>query len=358
MKLETLLGALALCASLASFPCLAAGRAPVPAPSENCADQGDLHFICNMRSVEDLLPVDNGRYLVGGSLKRGAYMNGGTAEQGWAGLYLIDTAAKTFKVVSLSAAKKQSAGDPTCKPTDLTALATHGLDVTSPNSRFATVYAVNHRIGIDSVEIFRLNVAKASAVWTGCVLMPEGASANAVAALPDGSFVVTKLFDRRVPRGSTPADAVKVTGVVYHWVSGKGLREVPGTAFAGDNGILASRDGKTLYINASGAMEVWRVPLSGPGRPISAKLAFHPDNLRWAPDGQIFAAGQYVDQDNPDKPQDFGLAKLDPKTMVAIQVLKEPGTREFDGATTGVQVGGTLFFGASPGDRVAWRPAP
>jgi len=40
--------------------------------------------------------------------------------------------------------------------------------------------------------------------------------------------------------------------VVFHWVPGKGISPVPGTELSGDNGLVASPDGKTLYINAYG----------------------------------------------------------------------------------------------------------
>ncbi len=66
-----------------------AAQAAAAAPT-NCAPQGDLHFVCNLISVEDFLPVSGGRWLVGGS-----YIEKSV------GLYLIDTRTKTAKPVSL-----------------------------------------------------------------------------------------------------------------------------------------------------------------------------------------------------------------------------------------------------------------
>src|ERR1700722_9928170 len=63
------------------------------AGSTSCAPVGDLSFVCGVVNVEDFLPVEDGRWLVAGSLQPGS-----------AGLYLIDTAAKTFKAVDLSIA--------------------------------------------------------------------------------------------------------------------------------------------------------------------------------------------------------------------------------------------------------------
>ncbi len=40
-------------------------------------------------------------------------------------------------------------------------------------------------------------------------------------------------------------------------------------------------DGKTLFINAYGTREIWRVSLDGRTPKASAKVGFNPDNLRW-----------------------------------------------------------------------------
>jgi sugar lactone lactonase YvrE len=330
----------------------ATAAAPRPAAAQtavsaDCAPEGDLKFVCGLTNMEDILPVDGGRYLVGGSLKAGA-----------GGLFLIDTAAKTARTVAISLAARRSAGDPACGPPDLKTLATHGLDVKPGNGGAATVYAVSHRAGGDAVEVFRLNPAKAQAQWTGCVTMPAGASANSVAALPDGSIVVTKFYDTRGPDGMAPIMQGRVTGLVYHWIHGRGMRVVPGTALSGDNGLIASPDGKTLYVNAWGVREVWKIPLSGRGTKTRAKVAFNPDNLRWAPDGSILVGGQYMIAGKTDGPNDWGVARLDPKTMAVTQILKEPGTKTFDNATGAVQIGDTLWFGTFRGDRIAYRTAP
>jgi sugar lactone lactonase YvrE len=335
--------ALGLAASTAALsPAVAQTVSPAA-----CAPEGDLKFVCGLTDMEDFLPVDGGRYLVGGSLKAGA-----------GGLFLVDTAAKTARPVTISLAARRSAGDPACGPPDLKTLATHGLDVKPGRGGTATVYAVSHRAGGDAVELFRLDPIKGAAEWTGCVTMPAGASANSVAGLPDGSIVVTKFYDTRGPDGMGPIMQGRVTGVVYHWAAGRGMRVVPGTALSGDNGLGASPDGKTLYVNAWGSREVWKIPLSGRGRRTRARVEFNPDNLRWAPDGSILIGGQYMVAGKTEGPNDWGVARLDPKTMTVIQILKEPGTKTFDNATSAVQIGDTLWFGTFRGDRIAYRTAP
>ena len=137
----TLLLAAAL---LAPAPPVAA-QTPAAAP-KSCAPEGDLHFVCNLISVEDFLPVDGGRWLVGGS-----YIEKSV------GLYLIDTQAKSAKAVTLSLAATPDPNYAGCAAPDLKSLETHGLDVRRVNGH-TTVFAINHG-GRESVEIFRLNPA-------------------------------------------------------------------------------------------------------------------------------------------------------------------------------------------------------
>ncbi len=312
-----------------------------------CAPAGDLHFVCGLINVEDFLPVDGGRWLVGSSYQAGSV-----------GLYLIDTAERTARPVALSIARVRDARYQGCPAPDLSKLSTHGLDVVPAGAGIATVYAVNHG-GRESVEIFRLEAARDAAQWTGCVLMPPGANGNAVAALPSGGgFVVTKFMDTRDKQGFQHLMAGAVTGVVYHWTPGRGFSEVPGTRLPGDNGVVVSRDGKWVFVNAYGSDEIYRVALSGGAQPTSVKVAFHPDNLRWAPDGTLFDTGQFIEprrSGGPPRPDAWATVRLDPRTMAVTTLVKEPGTAEFGDATSAVQIGDTLWFCTFRGSRVAYR---
>jgi SMP-30/Gluconolactonase/LRE-like region len=321
----------------------APATAPAAAPAP-CTGVRSLNFICGMINVEDMLPVDGGKEIVAGSYKEGSV-----------GLYLIDVATKTAKPVALSVAAKP---DPIygCTAPDLTKLSTHGLDVRPGPSGTATVYAVNHG-GRQSIEVFRLDARKATAEWIGCVVTPPGTNPNSVVGLRDGSIVFTKFFDTGDATGIQDVMAGKVTGVVYHWVPGKGTSEVPDSQLSGDNGLLASPDGKTLYINAYGTREVWKVPLNGKGQKASAKVEFNPDNLRWGVDGQILITGQFRDL-SKSGPTDWGVARLDPETMHVTTLLTAPGMAEFDNATTAVRAGNFLWLGTFKGDRIAYMPAP
>jgi sugar lactone lactonase YvrE len=133
---------------------------------------------------------------------------------------------------------------------------------------------------------------------------------------------------------------------------------VPGTRLSGDNGVAVSPDGKWLFVNATGTDQIYRVPLSGTGERSSAKVDFHPDNLRWTPDGKLFVTGNLANAQNFLSRHGWAVARLDPETMTVAPVVKEPGYAEFDNATSTVQVGQTLWFGTYGADRIAYRPAP
>jgi hypothetical protein len=335
---------LAVCALLGSAA--GAGAAPAAQESTACAPAGDLHFVCGVVNVEDFLPVDGGRWLVGSSLKPGSV-----------GLYLIDTSAKTAAPVALSIA---ATPDPTyagCAAPDLKALSTHGLDVVAGRHGVTTVLAINHG-GRESVEVFHLQPKHTAAEWVGCVVLPPGANGNSIVALPHASFAVTKFLDTNDKQAFQHIMAGEINGLVYLWQPGKGFSEVPGTALSGDNGIAASPDGKWLFVNAYGTREIYRVPLSGEGERTKVSVDFHPDNLRWAPDGKLFVTGQYIDPQSRGAPDPWATVRLDPRTMAVTEVVKEPGWPEFGDATSTVQVGKTLWFGTFRGDRIAYRPAP
>ena len=353
MKASALIAAIVLAApavlpppAAAQEPAAPAASAPAAAPLP-CTPQHGINFVCGLINVEDMLPVDGGKALIASSYKEGSV-----------GFYLIDAAAKTAKVVTLSAAAKPDPLYDCPGAPDFTKLSTHGLDVRPGRNGTATLYAINHG-GRESVEVFNLDARKGSAEWVGCVVAPEGTSANSVVGLPDKSIVFTKLFDTKTRgAGISPVLQGQITGVVYHWVPGKGISPVAGTELSGDNGLLASPDGKTLFINAYGTKEIWRVPLDGKGQKASAKVEFNPDNLRWAPDGSIFVTGQFLNPGNLAGPNDWGVARLDPKTMFLRTIITAPGMKEFDNATTAVVAGTSLWLGTFKGDRIAYMAAP
>jgi hypothetical protein len=343
---------LLLALALGAAPMLAApnaGRAAaatpaVPAP---CTPNGKLKFICGLNAVEDLVATPGGRWIFGSSMQAGS-----------AGLYLIDPRTKTAKPASISLSTDAAANTPYagCKAPDLKALTTHGLDVRPGKGGHHTLYAINHA-GRESIEVFDVDTTgpEPRVAWIGCMLAPEGVSANAIVALPDGRLAVSKYQ----PLGDNTAIGRmlngEVTGSVYIWKAGAGFSELPGVRLSGDNGLVVSPDGKWLYIAVWGGKSVMRVSLDGSGPPKTTPLEFRPDNLRWSADRKsILAAGQYLDASNRAGPHGWGVVSLDPQTLAATPMLHQPGVPGFDDATTALQVGKDTWFGTFRGDRIAY----
>src|SRR4030095_890295 len=109
--------------------------------------------------------------------------------------YLIDRGRRTWSTLLAHAdlSGPARAEYSTCPgPPTRSSFGSHGLALREGSHGHHQLYVVNH-VARESVEILDVT-AKPDTVelrWVGCVLMPAGTLANAVAALPDGGFVVT-----------------------------------------------------------------------------------------------------------------------------------------------------------------------
>ena len=345
MSKFVLAGAMALFAASTAPPAKAAAA---PAP---CTADGKIGFICGLNDVEDLVLVPGTRWIIGSSYQLGA------AAPKSGGLYAIDTKAKTAKTaaMTLGPADKAYAG---CAPPTLAGLNTHGLDLRPGSGGQHTLYVLNHG-GRESIEIFRVDAkgAEPKLTWTGCVVLPDGVNGNSVAALPKGAFAVTKFQDSADKQGIVHILNGDVTGAVLIWTPGAGFSELKGARLAGNNGMIASPDGKYLFVNAYGGKAIWRFAVDGSEPAKSAPMAFRPDNLRWAPDGKILATGQFIEPATLRTPlHGWAVVRLDPKTMATTPVLQQPGRPSFDDGTVALQVGDTLWVGTFRGDRIVYAP--
>jgi len=82
------------------------------------------------------------------------------------------------------------------------------------------------------------------------------------------------------------------------------------------------------------------------------KVDFNVDNIRWTADGMLLAAGQDFAKGS------FAVARIDPKTLVAREILRQSNTPAFANGTVAIEVGKELWVGAVGGDRVAIFPLP
>jgi len=327
----------------------APAAAPAAAAPPPCLPEGAVRYVCNVQVVEDMMVVPGGRWVAGSAMTDGA-----------GGLYLIDTRTLTAHVPKIVMGKAEAPYGRCPGPPDMKKLRTHGIDLKPGKAaRTATLYAVAHGAR-ESIEVFRIDASSRApkVTWSGCVVLPKNASGNAVAALPDGRIAVTKFMNADDADGIVHIMSGRITGVVYLWTPGKGFSEVPGTELSGDNGLLVSKDGHTLYVNDFGRKQVYKVPLDRSGEITHVDTDFRPDNLRWAPDGKIIATGQFVDLNNRNDLHGWAAVKIDPDTLKAEPYLKVPGSAAFDNGTTTLAVGKDLYIGTYRGDRVEVIPAP
>ncbi len=344
------LAAAALGAALmAAAPAWAAGA---------CPPEGKVRYLCGPANVEDLVQVPGSGWIIASGMV-GPGLSAGR-------LYLIDSRARTSAELTLDVGGKPRApyaagpGAP-----DLAKFAPHGVALRPGRDGRHTLYVVNHG-GRESIEVFEVDVrgARPALRWIGCVLLPDGASGNAVAPLPGGGFVATKFEQAGDPQAFQKMAALQPTGALYVWRPAGGFRLVPGSEMSGANGVEASPDGRWVFANAWPEKRVVRFDLSGRARPVSVRLDFLPDNLRLGPDGKLVVAGQASDMktllscNQAHCPHDWTAVTLDPVSMRVTPLLHERGTLAFSDATAAIRVGRDYWVGTYRGDRVAIVAAP
>ena len=133
---------------------------------------------------------------------------------------------------------------------------------------------------------------------------------------------------------------------------------------SGPNGIAVSEDGKTVYLAGWGDRIVRRLDRQGKEVAEPVTLRFLPDNLHWAPDGSLLAAGQLAEVQDlfactelRPAPRycspSWAVTRLDAKTLsIEDDWLQESGD-SFGDSTSAIMVGDRLWVGSINGDRIA-----
>jgi hypothetical protein len=83
-------------------------------------------------------------------------------------------------------------------------------------------------------------------------------------------------------------------------------------------------------------------------------LGFRVDNIHFAKDGSLLAAGQVTDPNA----RSSRVVKIDPKTLAVRDLMTRPDDDTFAGNTTAIEIGKDLWLGSFRGDRIAIVPAP
>jgi hypothetical protein len=311
-----------------------------------CTPVGEIRFICNLPSPEDLAVVPDSDWVIASGNREGGR------------LHLISIKRKTSTVIFPMTGSKERfdrSAYPACPgPLDMKnpdAFRAHGLYLKAGRGGAHTLLVVHHGTR-ESIEVFELNTGAAPPVltWTGCAVAPPKFAINSVAALPEGGFAATN---------STAGD-------VWQYQATTGWTQVPGSDGAAANGIEISRDGQWLYINGWAEEKITRISRNRtPVQKDVIKVGFRPDNIRMSADGSVLFAAGHTDKNGesvkePREPlrETSNVARIDPRTLEVRRIFTHPAIAGFVASTTGIQIGNELWLGAQRGDRVAYLPMP
>jgi hypothetical protein len=322
--------------------------AQAPAPQAPPCDAADTHWVCGQQTPEDVVVLP------------GEHWAFASAYRGTGGIDLIDVATRKSAVVWPGPSVKNELDKktyPDCPGPPTGQLTTHGLYIGNAKGRTLQLMAVGHDAR-ESIEVFRVDTRAAtpSVTWIGCVIAPLPIGLNSVRGLADGGFITTNWL----PRGGSDAAMQRMmagekNGELWEWHTQSGWRKVPGSEAAGANGVELSNDGKTIYMAAWGSQSFIRMTRGAtPPKSDEIPLGFRVDNIHFAPDGSLLAAGQITGPESPTS----RVVKIDPRTLAVQDLLTRPGDATFAGSTTAIAVGKNLWLGAFRGDRIAIVPAP
>ena len=326
--------------SLLTVLCLVGSVSPSEA---QCDPDGEVEFVCGPVSPEDLVQVPRSPWI----------MVSGMEDDGY--LYATDVRDLTSRVLFPMPEARPRHDRETydaCPGPVTGGFRPHGLSLRPGFDTSHTLYVVRHG-DREAIEVFEVDVGAASPtlVWIGCVVAPEGVSMNSVAALPGGGFVVTNF---QIPAGE-----------LLEWQPGEGWERVPGSETAGPNGIVVSEDGRWFYIGGWGTQSLIRLSRGQtPPEVSSVDVGHHIDNVRWAPDGSLLAAG-HVGETQASIMQCLGqgrgcdsvrsmVTRVDPERLTAREIIQYPSNDLLILGTVAIEVGGEIWVGGiAGGTRIA-----
>jgi DNA-binding beta-propeller fold protein YncE len=343
MRILTVLGGLFIVFAL---PLRLTGQAPA-----GCSPAGAVQFVCGQQAPEDLVLVPGSDWVIAS-----VYANPG-------GIRLINARDRTTSVAYPTATVRErldaktydscpGAPDAAQKAT----FRTHGLAIRAGRNSVHTLYAVHHGTR-ESIEVFEVDarVRPPALTWIGCAVAPDPIGLNEVVALADGGFIATDFQARGIDaaaRGRMMAG--ENNGALWEWHTGQGWKMIPGSEASGANGLEISKDGKWLYVAAWGSQNFFRVSRGGsPVKRDAVPLGFRVDNLHWAPDGSLLAAGQ----GGAVPAQTTNVVKIDPETLKVQELIRHPDTPEFGFGTVALPVGKEIWVGSFRSNRIAVFPA-
>jgi hypothetical protein len=315
--------------------------------SAQCEVDGDVEFVCGPISPEDLVEIPDTPWVLVSSMEDDGYLSAtDTRNLQSTRLFPLPTSQPRHDAATYGA----------CGNMTPTQFRPHGVSLRSGTNNHHTLYVVRHGAR-ESVEVFDVDAdgeATPTLTWVGCAVAPDGLGLNAVVPLPDGGFAAT-----------SPS-----TGDIWEWHSDEGWTRVPGSEAIGPNGLEIAADGRWYYVAGYAAQSVIRLSRGQtPARKETvANVGFFIDNVHWAPDGDLLAAGHSAPErsavgacirDGACAGVTSHVAKVDVETGASTEVFTYPSNEHLILGTGAIQVGDEIWVGGvAGGTRIARVPVP
>jgi hypothetical protein len=348
MRLSRLFALAALVAAAGAAPTMVPAQ---PAATAACTPGAKLQFICGVRNPEDLVQIPRSDWIIGSGLSV-------ANAPGTGGLIIIDGKTRTAtKAVLQLGGPALKPFDACPGPVDPTRFSAHGLNLLAQGR--GRLFVVGHGAR-EAIEVFSISQPRGrppQLQWIGCIPAPQGANFNSVAALSDGRVIATDFYHAPLTMGD--ALAGRNTGAVYAWKPGGAFQKLPGTELPGPNGVEVTPDKRYLFVAVTGSSSTMRYELADTTKPPAViKTDFRTDNLRWGQDGRLLLAGPGADpacRPGPGVrcPMASVVGALDPRTM-KLDILLQTAEPAFQGLSSALIVGKTLWLGSYTADRAAY----
>jgi hypothetical protein len=315
--------------------------------------------VCGLKHPEDLVRLAGTRWTIVSRLARDPAAPGGFS--------LVNLRRGTARVLIPDFSGHAAGKYAVCPgPPVASKLITQGLDIRRRSDDVGELFAVNHG-DRESIEVFNIDTDEhgPKLIWKGCVIIPSDILADKVTALPDGIAVTS--FGSPGPQGVADFRAGRPEGFLAKWTPRGGWLRVPGSGFGGDNGVAASSDGQTLYIDDWNDGTLRTLSLRKGVKSTSIRLGdFHPDNLHLLPDGRLLIAGQVGNAtkivDCLDHPTCYAgsmIVLVDPQTRRVRFRWFLAATSRFSAASTALRYGSEYWASSFRGDCIVEvAPAP